>query len=128
MSLTPMLVVEDVPAVSAWLQRVFEWKSAHGGPEFEMLADATGTVLLWLHMREADHEHAHTSGVDLASVGGGVTFYVLVDDIEAVRVRAGEGGAEIVEELHVNLLASHREFTVVGPQGYHFAAHTARNG
>ena len=125
MSLTPMLVVDDVPAVSAWLQRVFGWKSAHGGPEFEMLADATGKVLMWLHARDADHEHAHTSGVDLASVGGGVTFYVLVDDIESVRARAGEGDAEIVEELHENKLAGHNEFTVVGPQGYHFAAHTA---
>ena len=120
-----MLVVEDVPAASSWLQNVFGWKSAHGGSEFEMLADTQGKVLMWLHLREAGHDHAHVSNVDMASVGQGVTFYVQVDDIEAVRARAAETGAEFVEELHHNPLASHREFTVTGPEGYCFAAHTA---
>ena len=123
-----MLVVEDVPATSTWLQRVFGWRSAHGGTEFEILADATGTVLMWLHVREAGHEHPHTSTADMATVGRGITFYVQVDDIEAVRGRAGEAGCKIVEELHHNPLAGHREFTVSGPHGYCFAAHTAHEG
>lgn len=125
MSITPMLVVQDVPAASSWLRNVFGWTSAHGGPEFEMLADSRGKVLMWLHVREASHDHAHVSDVDMTSVGRGVTFYVQVDDIEVVAARAAVTGAQFVEELHHNPRASHREFTVTGPEGYCFAAHTA---
>lgn len=121
-----MLTVTDVEASSQWLQTVFALKSAHGGPEFEMLADGSGRIVLWLHRHDANHEHPQTAGIDLSHAGAGVSFYLCSDDIDAAYERAKEVNAAFIEELHHNPLASHREFTVKSPDGYLFAAHSLR--
>jgi len=125
MSLTPMLTVTDVEATSSWLQTIFALTSVHGGAEFDMLADSEGRVVMWLHRHDADHDHPQTTGLDMSRVGAGVVFYLQTDDIEATNTRAVSLGATIVEELHLNPLAHHREFTVKSADGYLFAAHTA---
>ncbi len=121
-----MLTVPNVEASSRWLQQIFSLKSVHGGPEFEMLEDADGRVVLWLHRHDADHEHPQTTGVDLSHAGAGVSFYLQLADIDRACERAKGMSAEFVEDLHLNPLASHREFTIRSPDGYLFAAHTAR--
>lgn len=128
MSLTPMLLVEDVPSTSIWLQALFGWKSEHGGPEFEMLADGTGRVVMWLHATDADHDHEALAAVDMRTVGRGITFYVQVEEIEAVFARAESAVGKILEPLHFNELAHHHEFSIAGPHGYQFSAHTAFEG
>ena len=121
-----MLTVNDVPATSKWIQDLLGWGSAHGGPDFEMLTDASGKVVMWLHRVDADHDHPESTNIDMEGVGQGVIFYVHVDDIEAVRERAED--TQVIEELHFNELARHREFTVKGPEGYRFAPHTTFAG
>jgi hypothetical protein len=120
-----MLTVTDVEATSSWLQTIFALTSVHGGPEFDMLADGEGQVVMWLHRHDADHDHAQTSGLDMSRVGSGIVFYLQTGDIEATNARASALGATFVEELHHNPLAHHREFTIKSADGYLFAAHTA---
>ena len=127
MSLTPLLVVEDVPGASRWLQRVFGLQSFHGGPQFDMLGDAAGKIVIWLRVLNPASEAARPEP-DLIGAGRGVTFYIQVDDLEAAQARAGEAGGTILEEVHHSSVARHREFTIEGPHGYAFAAHTAYEG
>lgn len=120
-----MITVRDVEASSQWLQSIFSLKSAHGGPEFDMLADAEEKVILWIHRSESDHDHPQTR-IDQGQPGIGVVLYFLVDDIDAVCEQARSMGAEFVEDLHLNPLAHHREFTIKSPDGYFCAAHTVQ--
>ena len=122
----PTLFVADVEASSRWYQQLFGLRSAHGGPEFEMLAVGEGyDIVLQLHKTDADE---HGTRVQPGSPNGlGVLLYFQVADADAVHAthqRARDMGASIETEPAYNELAHHTEFVVVDPDGYAIAVNS----
>ncbi len=115
----PMIAVADVEKSSAWYQKLLGCRSAHGGPHFEILAHGSD-LLLMLHKQDAD-EHEFLASLHGAALGGGFVLYFNVDsaaEIEAVRARADELGAQVVAEAHPNDLAGQIELELRDPDGY----------
>ena len=117
MPLTPMLFVDDVEASSRWYQSLLGFKSAHGGPEFEMLIDGEGGFALYLHRAEAD-EHGDARRIRGASVGSGVLLYASVTDVRAAHRKALEMRANVESAPTFITQAGQTEFVVRDPDGY----------
>lgn len=115
MQAQPMITVRDVPASSRFYEQVLGAKGAHGGDEYEQIT--CGDVLvLQLHHHDA-HEHPHLCDADVP-VGNGVLLCFLTGDFDAAVAGVRETGAEILEDVHVNELAGHRECMFRDPDGY----------
>jgi catechol 2,3-dioxygenase-like lactoylglutathione lyase family enzyme len=112
----PMIAVRDVQIASLWYQRVLGLSSGHGGDEYEQLV-AAGEVVLQLHTRNA-HEHPHLLDPDGPAGGNGVALWFHDGAVAAAYARALAAGAEVLEPLHVNPLAQHREFWLRDADGY----------
>jgi len=121
----PTLFVADVEASSRWYQQLFGVTSAHGGPEFEMLAVGEHDIVLQLHKSDADE---HGTRTEPGSPNGlGVLFYWQVADVDAVKEthkRALAMGANVETEPAHNELAHHTEFVVRDPDGYAIAVNS----
>lgn len=103
------------------MQYIFDWKSAHGGNEFDDLIDKKGRSVLWLH--DFDYEdHPRFRGADVKDKGVGLSIYALVENLDQVYKRCQEHELEIIEELHLNPNAKFREFTFKLKEGYQFSA------
>lgn len=111
----PMICVDDVPAASAWFQRVLGFTGGHGGPDYEMLM-ADGALVLQLHAWDT-HEHPHL-GDPAAPRGNGAVLWFTSAQVEQDYARAVQAGATVLEALHVNPLANHLEFWLRCPDGY----------
>lgn len=121
----PLITCSSVSASSQWYQRVLGFESAHGGDEYEMLM-SDGALVLQLHEDDV-HEHPALtrSGEPLGGNGVAVWFESdrFDDDVERVRAattagEVGDVGVEIVEDVHVNPLAQHREIWLRDLDGY----------
>lgn len=114
----PMLTCTSVSGSSDWYQRVLGLVSAHGGDEYEMLTfGADGPLVLQLHEVDA-HEHRHLVREGEPLGGNGVAIWFETDDFSQVAERIRDAGAEILEDVHVNPLANHREIWIGDPDGY----------
>lgn len=111
-----MVVVDDVEAASRWFQDVLGVRSAHGGPEYEMLVD-DDTIVLQLHQWEAD-EHPNLGDPTDRSRGNGILLWFAVSDIDDVIGRAGEHGARVLDGPLTNPNSGLREVWLAGPDGY----------
>ncbi|MEM7414204.1 MAG: VOC family protein [Gemmatimonadota bacterium] len=116
MMVFPMLIVSDVEASSAFYQRLFGLKSAHGGPYFEQLT-LEGETQLCLHHPEIE-EHPIVRDPRSIEPGAGVLLYYSVDDVQSVYARAVEMKADLFDEPHHNELAHTIEFSLRDPDGY----------
>jgi uncharacterized glyoxalase superfamily protein PhnB len=112
----PIIGVADVIRSSSWYQQLFSCKSMHGGPKFEMLADADGTIILCLH-KWGEHDHPTISDPHMA--GNGLILYFRVDDLETIWERAQQLQATVEQPLHVNPNSGEREFSLRDPDGYY---------
>jgi catechol 2,3-dioxygenase-like lactoylglutathione lyase family enzyme len=112
----PMIAVADVPAASAWYRQALGLASGHGGDEYEQLV-AGGEVVLQLHVWDA-HEHPHLGDPAIASRSNGVVLWFHEAEVGAAYERALAAGAEVLQPLHVNPLANHREFWLRDLDGY----------
>jgi predicted enzyme related to lactoylglutathione lyase len=112
----PLIAVNDVERSSTWYQHLFGLTSGHGGPEYErlMLED---DFVMQLHAWDVDD---HPNLVDAASapVGHGIVLWFRVDDFDATVERATELGATILEDVHINPNAQHRELWLRDLDGY----------
>jgi predicted enzyme related to lactoylglutathione lyase len=121
----PTLFVVDVEASSRWYQELFDVRSAHGGPEFEMLAVGEHDIVLQLHKAEAEE---HGTRIAPGSPNGlGVLLYFQVADVDAVHQthkRAVGMGAAVESDPWHNELAHHTEFVVLDPDGSAVAVHS----
>ena len=115
--LTPMLVVRDVAASSAWYVELFGFVSGRGGHHFERLLGPDGSVELMLHHREFRAHPGMTDPCD-GTPGRGVLFYFYTEDARAVFERARGMEADLLDEPHVNPNAHAIEFTLRDPDGY----------
>ena len=105
-----MLCVRDVAASSTWYQSVLGLRSAHGGDEFEMLADDDGHVILQLHVWEA-HEHLLFGSAELP-VGNGVAIWLetaTAVELDDVLARIAATGTPVADGPMFNPLGQHRE-------------------
>jgi catechol 2,3-dioxygenase-like lactoylglutathione lyase family enzyme len=112
----PMIAVDDVQATSGWYQQVLGLASGHGGPEYEQLM-AGDVLVLQLHRWDAD-EHGHLGDPARKPYGNGVLLWFHEAVVVQAYDRAVASAAEVVEPLHVNPLAHHREFSLRDPNGY----------
>jgi catechol 2,3-dioxygenase-like lactoylglutathione lyase family enzyme len=119
MPFDPMLFVDDVEATSRFLQDLLGLKSGHGGPEYEMLLDADGKLVLQLHHADAD-EHGSDHLPDGAPRGAGVLLYYAVPDVKAAHRRAEAMGAAEGPPTYISQ-ARHTEFVARIPDGYAIA-------
>ena len=112
----PMITCSSVSGSSEWYQRVMGFESAHGGDEYEMLT-SDGSLVLQLHEVDA-HEHPALlrDGQPLGGNGVALWFDSSKFDADVARIRATD--AEVVEDVHVNPLARHREIWLRDPDGY----------
>lgn len=114
----PMITCASVSASSEWYQRVLGLASAHGGDEYEMLTSGDDIVL---QLHEIDvHEHVHLINPDDPGRGNGVAlwFESTAFATDAARIHASCDDVEILENVHVNLLANHLEIWLQDPDGY----------
>ena len=112
----PLICVADVEQSSAWFQRSLGFVSAHGGPEYEQL-ESDGALVLQLHHWDA-HEHPHLGNPESKPYGNGVALWFTCEHVERSYEHAVQAGAEVLEPVHVNLLANHLEFWLREPNGY----------
>ena len=119
----PMLFVADVEASSRWYQELFDLRSGHGGPEFEMLVVGDFDIVLQLHHLEGE-EHGAVAAEERRGVG--VLLYLQVDDVAAVHERAVAMRAVVESDPTWIDAAGHTEFVVRDPDGFGIAVHSAR--
>lgn len=120
----PMIAVRDVEASSRWYQKILGLRSGHGGSEYEQLL-AGDSMVLQLHRREAE-EHPHLVEHEDVPCGNGVVLWFAEEEIDAAYERAVQAGATVLEPLHVNPLAHHREFWIRDLDGYVVAVSGSR--
>jgi predicted enzyme related to lactoylglutathione lyase len=113
----PIIGVNDVEKSSAWYQELFGLSSRHGGPKFEMLADAEGITQLCLHKWG---EHGHPTLLAPGNpTGNGLILYFHTNDLESIRENARRLGAVVEAEIHVNPNSHLPEFSLRDPDGYY---------
>ena len=112
----PMIAVADVEAASRWYQRVLAASSGHGGAEYEQLL-VGGRLIMQLHRLEVGHHHG-TIGDPAQPVGNGVALWFETADFDATVTRIRAVGPRIVNDVHVNPNAGHREIWIRDLDGY----------
>lgn len=117
-----MIVCTSVAASSRWYQRVMGFVSAHGGDEYEMLTSDDALVLQLHEFEHDEHPALLRQGEPLGGNGVALWFETDAFDTAVERIRAaGDDDAsapEVVEDVHVNPLANHREIWLHDPDGY----------
>lgn len=112
----PLITVQDVPASSRWYQAALGFESGHGGPEYEQLL-FEGHMVMQLHAWEV-HGHSNLGDPAAKPYGNGVVLWFQTSAIDAAYARAVKAGAQVLESLHLNTNANHREFWLRDPDGY----------
>jgi catechol 2,3-dioxygenase-like lactoylglutathione lyase family enzyme len=115
MKAQPLICVRDVEASSRWYCTLLGATSGHGGPEYERVM-VGGDFILQLHAWDV-HGHQHL-GDPTAAVGNGVLVWFQVDDFDAAVERGRALNAVVLEEIHENPGAGHREIWLRDPDGY----------
>jgi len=114
----PLIAVRDAEASSRWYPRLLDCKSGNGGKDYEQLL-YRGERVMQLHAWDVqDDEHPHTGRAESKPYGNGVLLWFQVESFDAAVARAGELGAEILEEPHTNPNAGQREVWLRDPDGH----------
>ena len=117
----PLICVRDVEASSRWYQRLLNFQSAHGGPDYERLT-VSGRLVLQLHRWEVEHHHGRI-GDPNDPTGNGVLLWFEIDEIDAAIARAKQIGVEVILPRHRNPPdgnrgPNHWEIWLRDPDGY----------
>jgi predicted enzyme related to lactoylglutathione lyase len=116
-----LVSVADVEASSRWYVEVLGLRSDHGGPEYERLLTADGTLVLQLHRFDVDHHHGH---IGAPGAEGVLLWFGEVSDLDGCVARAESLGSPVVLEPHRNPPVgqgngpAHREVWLRDPDGY----------
>jgi catechol 2,3-dioxygenase-like lactoylglutathione lyase family enzyme len=118
----PLICVHDVAASSRWYQRLFDCRSAHGGPEYERLV-LNDRLVFQLHRWDVGHDHGPIGNPNLKPYGNGVLLWFEIDDFDAAVARAEEMQIEMVLPRHRNPPSgdggpNHWECWLRDPDGY----------
>jgi catechol 2,3-dioxygenase-like lactoylglutathione lyase family enzyme len=113
-----LITCSSVSGSSEWYQTVLGLESAHGGDEYEMLM-SDGEMVLQLHESDADeHPALVRDGEPLGGNGVALWFDTEHFDDDVARIRSAGDDVDVVEDVHVNPLAQHREIWLRDPDGY----------
>ena len=115
-----IIAVRDVVKVSKLMTKLFDWKSVHGGKEFDILMNQDSIPTLLLHEFEA-HDHNRFKGIKRKTIGAGQSIYVFVDDLKKTYQMVKRRKLEIVEPLFFNQNSQASEFTFKLDEGYQFS-------
>lgn len=111
----PFIAVTDIEASSKWYQRLFGCKCY--GRDIKVLTDEYGSVLLGLHKWGEDQ---HPTMIDISiTPGNGLILYFRVNNLEKIRENAGNLGALIEEDIHLNANSREEEFSIWDLDGYY---------
>jgi hypothetical protein len=91
----PLICCADVEASSRWYQQLLLCKSAHGGPEYERLVTADGTLILQLHSFDVEDHHGPLGDKHHKPYGNGVILWFEVDDFDGAVARAKKMKADV---------------------------------
>ena len=117
MKVDPIIAVKDVEASLKWYQSIFDWKSAHGGNEFDILVSENNEILLCLHKWEV-HGHPSMQDQDQGS-SNGLILYFRVENFEQIRENLRKVNYELDKEIHLSSNSGKREFSLRDPDGYY---------
>ena len=115
MKAQPLIAVHDVEVSSRWYQQVLGAVSGHGGREYEQLL-VDGEMVLQLHLLDEGHHHG-AIGNPQEPLGNGVALWFFTSELDAAVGRVTEE-VTVVEGLHDNPNAGHRELWLRDPDGY----------
>lgn len=117
MNVDPIIAVSDVEASSAWYQSIFDFKSIHGGADFDVLANDKREVMLCLHKwGEHDHPTLFDPGIP---VGNGLLLYFRTNKIDEIWSKAQSLDLVILKDLAVNENSHVKEFSLRDTDGYY---------
>jgi catechol 2,3-dioxygenase-like lactoylglutathione lyase family enzyme len=111
--------VRDVPRSFKWYQSLFGQRAkrpAH--PDFGMVLDADGTVLLCLHQWGVE-DHPSLTSPSNGTPGNGLLLFFRVDDFDKALRRARALAVRLEEDPHVNPNTRTEEFSLRDPDGYY---------
>jgi predicted enzyme related to lactoylglutathione lyase len=120
----PLLAVRDVEASSRFYQELLGLRSDHGGPHYERLVTADGTLVLQLHAWDVEHGHGRIGDPQLPVGNGAVLWFGEYADVDGATARAGRLGTAIVHPPMRNPPSGqgngpgHRELWLRDPDGY----------
>jgi len=113
----PLICVRDVEASSRWYQQVLGCTSGHGGGEYERLYHRD-SLILQLHVWEAEHDHGPIGDPELKPYGNGVLLWFEIDDFDQAMRRVAELKAQVLKPRHRNPRPNHWECWLRDPDGY----------
>lgn len=116
MKIEPILAVKNVKESSVWYQSVFNWRSRHGGEEFDVLVDEDDVVMLCLHKWGA-HDHPTMSDSSETS-GNGLILYFRLKEIESLFAKLQAMNYPLESDLTVSPNSGVKEFSLRDPNGY----------
>lgn len=117
MKIDPIIAVKNVEKISTWYQLIFDFRSIHGGDEFEVLVNKEEEVMICLH-KWGRHEHATMKNPSIVP-GNGLILYFRTENIEEIRQRLEMVDYSVEEEIQLNPNSGKKEFSVVDPNGYY---------
>src|SRR5689334_10620249 len=101
MQLAPLICVHDVPAASAWYQKLLGCTSGHGGEEYERLM-AGERLILQLHRWDIEHEHGPLGDPTARPYGNGIVLWFEVDDFDEAVNRARDMKVATLKERRLS--------------------------
>lgn len=115
--LDPIIAVKDIEVSSKWYQAVFNWKSLHGGNDFDILVSENDEILLCLHQwGEDEHPTMTNPGI---TPGNGLILYFRTENMHIIRQNVEKLGYAVEEDIHPNPNSSKMEFSLRDPDGYY---------
>jgi catechol 2,3-dioxygenase-like lactoylglutathione lyase family enzyme len=111
--------VRDVPRSFKWYQSLFGQRAkrpAH--PDFGMVLDSDGTVLLCLHQWGVE-DHPSLTSPGNGTPGNGLLLFFRVDDFDQALRRARALAVRFEEDPHMNPNTRTEEFSLRDPDGYY---------
>ncbi|MEM7179553.1 MAG: hypothetical protein AAF518_01475 [Spirochaetota bacterium] len=113
-----IMAVRNVEKTSQLLINLLNWKSMHGGSEFDILMDQNNVATLLLHAFES-HDHKRFNGIHNHTIGIGISLYVFPEkDISEVYEKVKEQNLQIIEPLFENANSKAKEFTFKLSEGH----------
>jgi predicted enzyme related to lactoylglutathione lyase len=116
MQLAPLICVDDVPAASAWYQKLLGCTSGHGGNEYERLM-AGERLMMQLHRWDVEHNHGVLGDPSFRPYGNGVILWFELDDFDDAVGRARAMKVETVKERRLSENGNW-EYWLRDPSGY----------
>jgi predicted enzyme related to lactoylglutathione lyase len=116
MHLAPLICVHDVPAVSAWYQKLLRCTSGHGGNEYERLM-AGEHLILQLHAWDVNHDHGPLGDPTNRPYGNGIVLWFELDDFDDAVRRASDMKVKTLKDPRLSENGNW-EYWLRDPDGY----------